>query len=345
MELNREKLDAEELASCLAHYDIGKVRGIREFARGSPRSPKVVIETSRGKFLFKRRVKGRDDLAKVAFTHRIQAHLARHDFPLPGLVATKEDGSTVLAINGDIYEMFHFVAGQVYDGSVEATHQAGRVLGLYHKLLKDFSCDYPAPSGSYHNASSILQAIHRTVSSLPLNARPPAEELNKLIDSLKVSYRQSAEGARKLGLDRWGEQIVHGDWHPGNMLFRSRRVAAVVDYDSARLQQRAIDLANGALQFSIIAAANDPAAWPDQVDGPRLAAFVKGYASVNEISPSERRAIPLLMCEAMIAEAILPIAATGSFGRMEGYSFLRMIDRKVAWISSHLEELLAALSV
>jgi hypothetical protein len=45
------------------------------------------------------------------------------------------------------------------------------------------------------------------------------------------------------------------------------------------------------------------------------------------------------MCEAMIAEAVLPIAATGSFGRIEGFPFLQMIDRKVKWILGHLPEL------
>jgi homoserine kinase type II len=341
--MERERFSPEELSECLARYDLGEVRSIQEFTRGSVRSPKVVIETSRGKFLFKRRVKGREDLAKVAFTHRIQAHLAKQDFPLPGLVATKDNRSTILTIGEDIYEMFHFVAGEAYDGSVEATLQAGRVLGLYHKLLKDFTSDYRPPSGSYHNADSILQAISRTVSSLPLEARPPAEELNELVGSLRDSYKRSAEQAEKLGLDSWEQQIVHGDWHPGNMLFRDRKVAAVVDYDSARLQQRAVDLANGALQFSIVAGANDPVAWPDRLDQPRVTSFVRGYALSDEVSSPQRRAIPLLMCEAMIAEAILPIAATGSFGRMQGYSFLRMIDRKVKWIASHLKELQAAM--
>jgi homoserine kinase type II len=342
--MERERFSPDELRDCMARYDIGDVRSVQEFTRGSARSPKVVIETDRGKFLFKRRVKGRDDLAKVAFTHRLQAHLAARDFPLPGLVPTRDDGSTILAVGDNIYEMFHFVAGQLYDGSVEATFQAGGTLGLFHKLLKDFRDDYQPPTGSYHNAGSILQAIARTVLSLPLEARPPVEKLKGLVDSLKASYKHSAVEVDRLGLSDWGEQIVHGDWHPGNMLFRDRHVAAVVDYDSARLQQRVTDLANGALQFSILAGADDPAAWPDRLDERRVIAFVRGYASVDDIPPPQRRAIPLLMCEAMIAEAILPIAATGSFGRMEGYGFLCMIDRKVHWIASRLERLQAAMA-
>jgi hypothetical protein len=66
---------------------------------------------------------------------------------------------------------------------------------------------------------------------------------------------------------------------------------------------------------------------------------MRGYDSVSVVSKAELRAIGYLMCEAMIAEAVLPIAATGSFGRFDGFGFLQMIDKKVQWILSHLDEL------
>ncbi|MBC8372625.1 MAG: hypothetical protein H8E53_03450, partial [Planctomycetes bacterium] len=50
-----------------------------------------------------------------------------------------------------------------------------------------------------------------------------------------------------------------------------------------------------------------------------------------------------LMCEAMIAEGVLPIAATGSFGRIQGYPFLTMVLRKVNWIQKNVTELSSVL--
>jgi hypothetical protein len=50
--------------------------------------------------------------------------------------------------------------------------------------------------------------------------------------------------------------------------------------------------------------------------------------------------MPSLMIEALIAEAVMPIAATGSFGRMEGFRFLQMINRKVRWMQQNGERLL-----
>ena len=281
MEIERETFAPDELDRCLSHYDIGKVKSTREFLRGSRRSPKMVIVTKCGKFLFKRRAHGRDDQAKVSFTHEIQRTLAGHDFPLPAMIATKE-GSTMLVLDGNVYEMFEFVSGRSYDSSVQATYHAGRTLGQYHMFLKGFSSSYQPPQGSYHNAESIHQAIRHTVCSLPLEGRPSADELTASVNFLESTYKDCAAQAEALGLLEWDRQIVHGDWHPGNMLFGDRHVVAVIDYDAARLQQRAIDLANGALQFSIIGGGSgDPANWPNTSTRPRYQAFIRGYDSVN----------------------------------------------------------------
>jgi homoserine kinase type II len=343
MAKDREQFGTEELAVCLSHYDLGIVHRIQEFARGSRRAPKVLIEAERGRYLFKRRAKGKDDVAKVAFTHQIQIALAGQNFPLPHLVGTHPENNSMLVLNGSIYEMFEYVDGGGYDGSLDATFHAGRILGLYHKLLGGFRSDYQPPRGSYHGASAIEQSIHSTVRSLPVESRPPKEVLGEVVERLEDTYQRCARAADELGLKDWGVQIVHGDWHPGNMLFRDQQVVAVIDYDAARLQQPVIDVANGALQFSIIGGSDEPATWPDYVDLTRFKRFMRGYDSVNVVSKAELRAVPYLMCEAMIAEGVLPIAATGSFGRIEGFPFLQMVDRKVHWILDHAEELPAAL--
>ena len=136
-------------------------------------------------------------------------------------------------------------------------------------------------------------------------------------------------------------QIVHSDWHPGNMLFRGNRVVAVIDYDAARIQQRITDAANGALQFSILGGGDDPASWPDYIDESRFKRFVLGYDSVPDcvLSRAELRATPWLMIEALIAESVIPVALAGTFGRMEGLGFLQMVERKVLWLQQNADHL------
>jgi hypothetical protein len=46
----------------------------------------------------------------------------------------------------------------------------------------------------------------------------------------------------------------------------------------------------------------------------------------------------------MIAEAVLPVAATGFFGNLSGLDFLQMIRRKADWLDNHRRKLTAAIS-
>lgn len=344
---DRENFKADELAIVLSNFDIGVISAIKEFARGSRKAPKLLVQTDKGEYLLKRRAKGKDDPFKVAFSHELQLYLAAKQFPLPHLIGTKKDNNSMLQFNGYVYELFEYIRGTGYDNSLEATYDSGKILALYHKLLRDHKSRFDPPQGSYHNSRSIHSGIDQipvTLSKLDRLRDIQPQQVTNTLNFLRNSYLDAANAANKAGLNEWPLQIVHCDWHPGNMLFRNRKVVAVIDYDAARLQQRIIDLANGALQFSIIGGSDDPSTWPDYMDETRFKRFVRGYDEVDVITQAELDIIPHLMIEAMVAESVLPIAATGSFGRIEGYGFLQMIERKIKWVQANGTKLIASVA-
>ena len=118
---------------------------------------------------------------------------------------------------------------------------------------------------------------------------------------------------------------------------------AVLDFDSVRLAASVTDLANGMLQFSIVGDRPNPAHWPDYLDQAKLIQFLNGYMEVIELDDDKLETLPDLMIEAMIAEAVLPIAATGFFGNLSGADFLRMIRRKARWIYQNRKSLSQAI--
>jgi Ser/Thr protein kinase RdoA (MazF antagonist) len=321
----------------LSHFDIGVIDSIAEFPRGSRKAPKLLIVAEHGKFLLKRRARGKDDPFKVAFCHALQMYLAARQFPLPHLIGTRKDNNSMLQWRSGVYELFEYIPGQSYPQTLESTFDSGRVLGLYHKLLENFKSEWQPPSGSYHMAPAVEGGLR----SIPTTIQTAGgeQDIEELLSFLLDNYRHSAETVEFLGLETWPKQIVHADWHPGNMLFRDNHVVAVIDYDSARLLPRIIDISNGALQFSIIGGDEDVAKWPDYMDESRFKRFLRGYDEVMLLSQAEIRALPSLMVEALIAEAVFPIAATGTFGRMEGLAFLQMVQRKVVWMNKHADRL------
>ena len=353
----RESFAADELAIVLSHFEIGVIEAIQDFPRGSRKAPKLIIRsemevqtadggrTEKGLYLLKRRARGKEDPFRVAFCHALQLYLASKQFPLPHLIGTKKDNNSMLQWKGAIYELFEYIKGTSYDNSLEATADSGKTLALFHKLLSDYQPEYEPAQGSYHGARFVGQAMEQIPLTLakfePQRAREEADRIAQTVQFLHTSYNEAAHRVNEMGLSDWPMQIIHSDWHPGNMLFRGSRVVAVIDYDAARMHQRIVDVANGALQFSILGGGDDAAQWPDYIDESRYKRFLRAYDSVPNcvLSKAELRTIPWLMIEALIAEIAIPIAATGSFARMEGVGFLDMVERKVRWLQEHAESL------
>lgn len=339
---DRDTFGRDELAIVLSHYDIGVIKAIQEFPRGSRRSPKLLIRTDSGIHLLKRRARGKDDARKVAFTHSLQIELASHQFPLPQLRGTRRENNSMLRLGGAIYELFEYIKGTGYDGSLAATQDSGKTLGLFHKLLKDYQPEYDPPRGSYHAAQRVQAALDQAPRSLVAQDPRAAEQretVERIVETLRQAYDEAAGEAEKAGIADWPQQIIHCDWHPGNMLYRGERVVAVIDFDAARMQPRIIDAANGALQFSVTGGGDDATSWPDYLDRSRYKRFLYGYDLVNQLTRAELAVTPWLMIEALIAESAIPIAATGSFSRMGGLDWLLMIDRKIRWIRENVDEL------
>jgi len=125
---------SEELARIISHYDIGVIHRAKAFSAGSKRTPKVVITADSGKFLLKRRPKGKDDFYRVAFAHEVQTHLANCGFNVPSILTTCDQNSSILQIDNHIYELYSFITGNRYNGSAEATIDAGRQLLWYFEI-------------------------------------------------------------------------------------------------------------------------------------------------------------------------------------------------------------------
>ena len=317
-----------ELAGVCAHYDLGEIRGVFEFRKGSSRSPKVLLETANGRYLLKRRARGRDDPYRVAFSHDVQLFLHGAGFPTARLVGTARGNNSMVQLNDRVYEVFAFVEGEAFDRTPPPCESAGRLLARLHALLRDYQPRWPAPAWSFHNDDGVRASLDLLVQ----RAVRGAAELRSLYHD--ATYAALPKAARRSAP---GAQLLHGDWHPGNMIFRNGRVAAVLDFDGARSGLTLHDLAAGVLQFSLARVRTDPDHWPDALDATRFAAFLRGYGPVS----ADLATLPGLMAESLIAELVAPIAATGRFAGRDPAPFVRMVVRKGRWLLARAPALAA----
>ncbi len=341
MPTERERFSAGEVAIVLSRYELGVINVACDYARGSRQSPKLVLGTSQGGYILKRRARGRDDPRRVEFSHDLLRHLRQRSFPVPRIVSTRGGHESVLVLNDRTYELFEFVRGQKYDESLEQTMHAGRTLARFHRAISQFKSHWKPPDSGYHDNDAVrrgLNSIPTTTSGHDSVVGHEAELLS-IVQELHERYDEAAGEAGRLMPDAPHSRIIHADWHPGNMLFRGRKVAVVLDFDAARFAAPVNDVANGMLQFSILRGAGEPSQWPSFFDETRMRRFLLGYASKVKLSEQELRAVPHLMIEALIAESVVPIAVTGSFGRLPGFGVLQMVRRKVRWLDGALKHI------
>jgi Ser/Thr protein kinase RdoA (MazF antagonist) len=329
----------EELARVLSHYDIGVIHEVKPLSAGSRHVPKVVVTSKKGKFVLKRRPHGRDDLGWVAFAHDVQTHLAGKKFPVAPLLPTRDENlrdglrhNTILSLDNHVYEFFKFIRGARYDGSPESTNQAGRQLARFHLCLADFPLRNEPQRVSFHD-SSIVRRYLKAIGAVKKTS--PKKHSQTTSEALLDLYNDSSIRVNKLGFISWKQQVVHGDWHPGNMLFSAHKFTAVLDFDAVKVAPPVTDLANGMLQFSIVAGRPNPVDWPDYFDETRFLQFLNGYRTLAKLDKNKLNSLIDLMVETMIAEAVLPVAATGFFGNFTGLDFLKMIRRKADWLSKN----------
>ena len=252
------------------------------------------------------------------------------------MVTTRSDDNTILQINNHIYELFQFITGSRYDGSLESTVDTGRQLAKFHRHLSDFAHEWKPLKTGFHDSSTVRRHLKTLGSDRSATAD---RKLKTVAEEMTVLYNESGVRVNEMGFDSWQQQVVHGDWHPGNMLFSKCKLAAVLDFDSVKFAPPITDLANAMLQFSIVGGRPNPKDWPDYFSKDKLIQILNGYRRVIKLDKNRLDSLLDLMIETMIAEAVLPIAATGFFGHLSGTDFLEMILRKANWLKKHHKEL------
>ena len=327
-----------ELAIALSHYDLGVIEMVRRVPLGDPSSVKHVLRCAHGVFLVKRRRETRKELERVRFTQRVHAHLASADFPAPALVGSQRSGKPLVAVGERLYELVRWAPGERYAQSAGQTQGAGAALALCHRALATMGDPGSVARTPGPHASPTVVGQLASIESSLAGAAETARELATL-------YSMATHKADEAGLRSWPEQVIHADWHPGNLHFSGQAVSAVVDFDSARMGPRALDIAQGALQFSLTRGGPDPSDWPDGLDRDRFVHFCRGYESqlADPLSSAEVGALPWLMIESLVGEASGPIAASGRFAGIDGGTFLAMIGRKARWIRDHGDALARSL--
>jgi Ser/Thr protein kinase RdoA (MazF antagonist) len=171
--------------------------------------------------------------AAIGYEHAIVGQLRERGWPVAVPIPSGA-GRMVVAVDGRRYCLFPRLAGR--RGSPVRPRQPrelGRLLGRLHRDLAAVSVAGPPDA-----FPPILE----------MPADPAWQHLDALDDPVLTGLirRKLAEvrtAAESAASGRSGVQLVHGDWHDGNILYRGGIVSGILDFDFAHPDLPLVDVA------------------------------------------------------------------------------------------------------
>jgi homoserine kinase type II len=175
--------------------------------------------------------------AAIGYEHAIVGQLRERGWPV-AVPIPSDAGRMVVVDDGRRYSLFPRLVGR--RGSPRQPRQPrelGRLLGRLHRDLAAVSIAGPP------------DAFPRI---LEMAADPAWQRLDALDDPVlnglirrKLAEVRTAAGSAASG--RRGVQLVHGDWHDGNILYQGGTVSGILDFDFAHPDLPLVDVAIAAL--------------------------------------------------------------------------------------------------
>lgn len=259
------QLDRAEVDRLAADYQLPPVARWRGLAAGSVNS-NFLLETDRGRFFLTLR-EGKT-AAEVEDEVRLLSHLAGAGFPVPRPLPGR--GGPVGQAHGRPVLVFPWVPGEeLLPGAVEPDHllQLGQHLARMHQLLEAVDVRRPNPYG----AATVARWIEELRSSDHAGLAPLLPVFDEELEWLR--------GHRDPALPRGP---IHADLFLDNVKWIGGKLAAVLDFEMAGTDVRALDLAIVLLAWCF----RDGA-----FSRPLVRSFLSGYQATRPLAEDERRGL------------------------------------------------------
>jgi homoserine kinase type II len=280
--------DHSTLDALASHYDLTPPLHPFELTEQGVNNTTSGLHTGAGDLIWKTYAIQRD-AETLMYEHRLLEWISRQGLPfsVPVPLPTRT-GVTALFSSSSWHALFPRLAGNSPDRrDVRQTAVVGGALAQLHGALSR----YPIASRPGMAAYGELERVHPrlaspfdlTVEQLGLSATP---EHTRLLDWWRAEL--AALRAFIRGLYRaLPSQVIHGDFAPANTLFEGERLVAILDFEFAVPDARALDLAAG-LVFTL-------RVWEGATQWDAARALLDGYRRVMLLEHGEIAALPWLM--------------------------------------------------
>jgi homoserine kinase type II len=198
----------------------------------------------------------------ISFEHELLAGLASGSWPVAAPYPAP-DGSTLVKVENRFHALFPFLPGSRLDDPARHGAVLARLHGAMSCVRLTARPTWPRLADYGRRPFADLLAAYAAV------------DPDEAAEVLRIHGQVSAVLANR---PRLPSSPVHGDFHTGNLLFVDGQLSGVLDFDFARVDWRAADIAI-ALGFLPVDAWND---------------FLEAYEAHSPLEDAERTIVPSL---------------------------------------------------
>lgn len=256
------------------HYHIGVITKYEQLQLGYINTS-YIIETmmsgERGKYFFRRYKEGIKE-EEIVYEHSIIRHLIGRGFTLSAEIIQTRDGKTyVKRLEGDrskkneiFYAVFDYLPGEDKYSWVnpkctgKEIEAAAAVLAQFHNAVSDLD---PAGKRYEPRILDLLPEIACYVVDCSKNLGRTIfdDYLRKHLNVIQDSLATTQDALGTLENSSLPRQIIHSDYHPGNLKFRDSEIIGLFDFDWSKVDYRCFDIALAITYFF--------SSWADRTDG------------------------------------------------------------------------------
>jgi Ser/Thr protein kinase RdoA (MazF antagonist) len=337
-----------ETRQVLAHYPIGKVAEVAP--AGGTAGKCWRVRAGGGRYFLRRRGPRTSAPEALVFDHGLRRHLVACDMPTAAPLPTAA-GVTWVSLDGGAYELYPFVEGRAFRGGEAELAETARSLARFHQAAatypgrgrfspvpKQFAVAAPEVGGTERvdDPALVAAAFARMTEADPAFA--PAR------DAAAALARECDDEAYQ-SLPRY---LIHGDYHPGNLLYtEDGHIAGIFDLDWACEQTRCRDLADllyffaGRRERPLDASRIESLTEAVALDLDRARFLLRTYHDALPLTSEELRAVPPAIRARWLAMRLEGSAKVPL--KQRAWFVTRDLEVPLRWLDQHDDELTAAL--
>lgn len=261
------------LKSLLELWPLGSIDSVVEILDGAVNQV-FRVQASLGNFYL--RLYKTLDRSRVEREHALLEYVAAHNLPAVQILPSRY-GTSLVDYQGKYGALYFEAPGrQLRKSELNQVHAkaAGKMLAQLHKILK------PLPDTGYRKYSlswevgewiERLERIERA-----LLKRPQITEADQWVRSRLLAQKEwlRSPDCPHCYRPQFSSQVLHGDFHQGNLFFQNQTVSGVIDWDQAVFMPRGFEVAR-------------VASYMFDLRKDLTLAFLQSYQDIHPISQAE----------------------------------------------------------